>query len=56
LGDAPAEAVKVGAEKEETMKRKLREAEAITVFPDAFVDSYAPSIDNKFFERTYRKF
>jgi hypothetical protein len=56
LGDAPAEAIKVGAEKEETMKRKLRQAEAITLFPDTFVDSHSSFIDNKFFARTYRKY
>jgi len=41
----------VGADKEETMKRKLRKVEAITLFLDTFVDSCHSLIDNKFFAR-----
>jgi len=44
-----AEAIRVGADKEETTKRKLRKAEVITLFLDTFVEFNVSFVANIFF-------
>jgi len=49
LGDAPAEAIRVGADNKEIMKRKLRQVELIRLFLDTFVEFNVSFVANKFF-------